>query len=88
MPPGVRLNLLLGDGKAGIETELGDRSGESDLRRGRGDGLVIFPSSVRALALPVLKGKCVNFGNSNGAGDDHYSYLLMRWVFLENAWQL
>lgn len=74
VPPGVRLNLLLGDGRAGIEAELGDKSGESDLRRvgGRGDGLVMFPSSVRALALPVLKRKSVNFGSSNGAGDDHF----------------
>jgi hypothetical protein len=38
-----------------IVAELGDRSGESDLRRvgGRGDGLARLPSSVRALALPV-----------------------------------
>src|SRR5258707_9645039 len=76
VPPGVRLNLLLGDGRVGTEDEFGDKSGESDLRRvgGRGDGLVIFPSSVRALALPVLKGKSVNFGSSNGVGHDHYSY--------------
>ena len=64
MPPGVRLNRLLGDerGWDRFATEPGDRSGESDLD-GRDDGLVRLPSSVRTLALPVSKS--VIFGNSS-----------------------
>jgi hypothetical protein len=57
VPPGVRLYRLLGEGRGPrCPAELGDRSGESDLGRvcGRVEGLVRLPSSVRALALPVL----------------------------------
>lgn len=57
VPPGVRLNRLLGE-RYCVETEgvPEDRSGESDLRRvvGRDDGDGTLPSSVRALALPVV----------------------------------